>query len=357
MNRITGIKWFVPLAGIAVIAMILLLRNPGGTGERETRTFPVMGTIAKLDLYGSSREILSRATEEAQEEIRRLEAMCNIYDPRSELSRLNASAFRTPFRCSEELWEILQYARKYHELSDGAFDVTVTPLMKLWGFHRKRSALPGREEMEAAKKLVGLEKVIFNDRDKTVRFSVEGIGIDLGGIAKGYALDMARKKVLSAGVDTGVLDLGGNLFCLPKPIPGKGRDVYRIGIRNPLDRNTLLTVVPIRDAAIATSGNYERYVVIDGKHYTHIMDAKTGYPVSDMLSVSVIAPKGVDSDALSTSIFLKGASLAKKIRHENPAIQVLIVRRDPENPARILVERFGTVWDRKIAPLPVSAPE
>ena len=348
MNRITGIKWFVPLAGIAVIAMILLLRNPGGTGERETRTFPVMGTIAKLDLYGSSREILSRAAEEAQEEIRRLEAMCNIYDPRSELSRLNASAFRTPFRCSEELWEILQYARKYHALSDGAFDVTVGPLMKLWGFHRKRSTLPAQEEIDAAKKLVGLEKVIFGDADRTVRFSVDGIAIDLGGIAKGYALDKARGKVLRCGANTGILDLGGNLFCLPKPIPGKGRNTYRIGIRDPLNKERIMTAVSMCDAAIATSGNYERYVVINSRQYTHIMDAKTGYPASNMLSVSVIAPKGVDSDALSTSVFLKGAPLAEKIRRENPEIQILIIRRNPENPAQILPERFGGIWKGKI---------
>ena len=336
----------------ASAAFLFLLA--GGGPERVTRTFPVMGTVCGIDLYGNSGEILSRAADDAQREIRRLEAMFNIYDPDSELSRLNAAAFHHPFRCSEELWEILQQARKYYVLSDGAFDVTVKPLMKLWGFHRRRSAVPAREEIEAAKKLVGLEKVIFNDAARTVRFSVDGIGIDLGGIAKGYALDRARERVLRHGVDSGVLDLGGNLFCLPKPIPGRGRSAYRVGIRNPLDKTRIMTVVPMRDAAIATSGDYERYVVIDGRHYTHIMDAKTGYPASHMLSVSVIAPKGVDSDALSTSVFLKGAVLARKVREENPAIRILIVRRDPENPARILVERFGDAWEKEIAVEPRS---
>ena len=156
----------------ASAAFLFLLA--GGGPERETRTFPVMGTVCGIDLYGNSGEILSRAADDAQREIRRLEAMFNIYDPDSELSRLNAAAFHHPFRCSEELWEILQQARKYYVLSDGAFDVTVKPLMKLWGFHRRRSAVPAREEIEAAKKLVGLEKVIFNDAARTVRFSVDG---------------------------------------------------------------------------------------------------------------------------------------------------------------------------------------
>ena len=349
MKRNTRKKLFLTLASISVFAILFFLFPAHGSVERETRTFPVMGTIARLDFYGKSKEILIQAADDAQQEIRRLEAMCNIYDSNSELSRLNESAYRRPFRCSEELWEILQYAKEYHSVSDGAFDVTVKPLMKLWGFHRKRSTLPEKEEIETAKKLVGLEKVIFNDADRSVRFSGKGIGIDLGGIAKGYALDKAREKVLRHGVDAGILDLGGNIFCLPKPIPGKGHDAYRIGIRNPLNKNQIMTVVLMRDAAIATSGDYERYVVINGKHYTHIMDAKTGHPASDMLSVSVIAPKGIDSDALSTSIFLKGAPLAEKIRLANPAIQVLIVRRSPENPMKILVERFGDIWEKEIA--------
>ena len=348
MNRNTWKKISALLAAIAVFAILFSLLSGQEKVKRVTRTFPVMGTVAGFDLYGPSEEVLNRAADEAQKEIRRLEAICNIYDPGSELSRLNQSAFHSPFHCSGELWEILQYARKYHALSDGAFDVTVGPLMKLWGFHRKRSSLPVQEEIEAAKKLVGLEKVIFGDADRTVRFSVDGIGIDLGGIAKGYALDKARGKVLRCGVNTGILDLGGNLFCLPKPIPGKGRNTYRIGIRDPLNKERIMTAVSMRDAAIATSGNYERYVVINGRQYTHIMDAKTGYPASNMLSVSVIAPKGVDSDALSTSIFLKGAPLAEKIRRENPEIQILIIRRNPENPAQILPERFGGIWKGKI---------
>ena len=102
------------------------------------------------------------------------------------------------------------------------------------------------------------------------------------------------------------------------------------------------------DSVIATSGDYERYVIINGKQYTHIIDAKTGYPVQNMLSVSVIAPKGIDSDALSTSVFLKGAPLAEKICRENPKIQILIIRRDPQERTRILIERFGDIWDRDL---------
>ena len=142
----------------ASAAFLFLLA--GGGPERETRTFPVMGTVCGIDLYGNSGEILSRAADDAQREIRRLEAMFNIYDPDSELSRLNAAAFHHPFRCSEELWEILQQARKYYVLSDGAFDVTVKPLMKLWGFHRRRSAVPAREEIEAAARVAGADGFI-----------------------------------------------------------------------------------------------------------------------------------------------------------------------------------------------------
>ncbi len=339
---------FALLLGSVLIAVALFLFAGHGRVERETRRFPVMGTVASLDLYDNSRDMLNRAADDAQNEIRRLEAMCNVRDENSELSRLNATAFQKPFRCSDDLWEILLAARKYYELSEGSFDITVKPLMKLWGFYSRRSSVPEQKEIDEAMKLVGLNKVIFDDRNKTVRFTVDGIGLDLGGIAKGYALDKARRKVLRRGVDIGILDLGGNLFCLPEPIPEVGRDHYRVGIRNPLDKDRIMTVVPMLDSVIATSGDYERYVVIDGKHYTHIIDAKTGYPVQNMLSVSVIASKGIDSDALSTSVFLKGAPLAEKICGENPGIQILIVRRDPVERTKILVERFGDIWDRDL---------
>ena len=339
---------FALVMGIVLIAIAFFLFLEHGRVERETRSFPVMGTVASLDLYDNSRDMLNRAADDAQNEIRRLESMCNIYDKNSELSRLNATAFQKPFRCSDELWEILLSARKYYELSDGSFDITVKPLMTLWGFHRRRCTMPERKEIDEAMKLVGLKKVIFDDKNKTVRFSVDGIGLDLGGIAKGYALDKARRKVLRRGVDIGILDLGGNLFCLPKPIPEVGRDHYRVGIKNPLDKSRIMTVVPMLDSVIATSGDYERYVIINGKQYTHIIDAKTGYPVQNMLSVSVIAPKGIDSDALSTSVFLKGAPLAEKICRENPKIQILIIRRDPQERTRILIERFGDIWDRDL---------
>ena len=310
---------FALVMGIVLIAIAFFLFLEHGRVERETRSFPVMGTVASLDLYDNSRDMLNRAADDAQNEIRRLESMCNIYDKNSELSRLNATAFQKPFRCSDELWEI-----------------------------RRRCTMPERKEIDEAMKLVGLKKVIFDDKNKTVRFSVDGIGLDLGGIAKGYALDKARRKVLRRGVDIGILDLGGNLFCLPKPIPEVGRDHYRVGIKNPLDKSRIMTVVPMLDSVIATSGDYERYVIINGKQYTHIIDAKTGYPVQNMLSVSVIAPKGIDSDALSTSVFLKGAPLAEKICRENPKIQILIIRRDPQERTRILIERFGDIWDRDL---------
>ena len=167
---------FALVMGIVLIAIAFFLFLEHGRVERETRSFPVMGTVASLDLYDNSRDMLNRAADDAQNEIRRLESMCNIYDKNSELSRLNATAFQKPFRCSDELWEILLSARKYYELSDGSFDITVKPLMTLWGFHRRRCTMPERKEIDEAMKLVGLKKVIFDDKNKTVRFPWTGSG-------------------------------------------------------------------------------------------------------------------------------------------------------------------------------------
>jgi Membrane-associated lipoprotein involved in thiamine biosynthesis len=186
--------------------------------------------------------------------------------------------------------------------------------------------------------------VILDDQKKTVRFTVNGVGLDLGGIAKGYALDRAAERVIGRGIRIGILDLGGNLRCLPDSIPSSDQDFYRIGILNPIRKSEIMTRIPMRNNVIATSGDYERYVVIDDRHYTHIINPSTGFPVENMLSVSVVTRRGIVSDGLSTALFIR-PDLAETAVKTFPGTQLLIVRRDPRNPKQILVESFGRIWE------------
>ena len=301
----------------------------------ESMIFSTMSTTASVDLWHKDRAKVKQALAAAHGAIREVEKTCNIFDPESELSQLNAKAAEEPFVCGDLLWEVLTYARTFYRDSAGAFDVTIDPLMKLWGFHSKRETLPSDEEIAAAKALTGLDKVEFDDARHSVRFTVPGMSINLGGIAKGFALDRAAAAVRALGITTGWIEIGGNILALPKK-NGGGR--YSAGIKNPFRKDTLLGHVPMRDAAISTSGNYERYVVIDGRQYTHIIDPATGLPVADMDAVTVIVPAGKDvppgvaSDAISTSVFIAGPDAVAGWMKRFPGLRVLIVRGPSDRP-------------------------
>ena len=304
----------------------------------ETVMFSTMSTFGTVSLAHRDKMTVSNALTAAHEAIREVETTCNVFDPESELARLNATAADEPFACGDLLWDVLTHARAFWRDSGGAFDVTIDPLMKLWGFHSKRETLPSEDEIAEAKRLTGLDKVVFDDEKHTVKFTVPGMSINLGGIAKGYALDRAAEAVRALGVKTGWIEIGGNIVALPKK---SGGGKYAAGIKNPFHKDALLGKTTLSDAAISTSGNYERYVVIDGKQYTHIINPATGLPVSGMDSVTVIAPTGVASDALSTSIFIAGPDAVAGWTKKFPGLRVLIVRGPADKPELL---KFGKGW-------------
>ena len=304
----------------------------------QTRTFPMMGTVGRITLWSDEDGLTEKALDQAQKTIRAIESACNIFDPESELSRLNRTACEKEFVCSPLLWEMLTEADRAWKFSGGAYDPTVQPLMKLWGFRQKRKTLPTAEEVATAMKTVGWAKVKLDPANRTVRFLADGIGIDFGGIAKGFALDRALSVLRRAGIRTAVLDLGGNIGCLTL----QERRPFRVGVRDPEQPDGMIEAAELWNGCIATSGNYERYVIIGGKQYTHIMDPRTGRPVSGVLSVTVITPRGTDSDAMSTAIFVGGEKLAEQLCRTLPETGVLIVRSAPDDPSGRQILRFGS---------------
>ena len=322
--------------GVILFCLILpfLLDRPD---ERYTqiRSFPMMGTVGRITIYSDRADLPEQALNQSQKTIAEIEKTCNIFDPESELSRLNHTAYEQDFVCSPLLWEMLCRADHYYKISDGAFDVTVQPLMRLWGFRQKRKVLPSPQEISQVMKTVGWNKVKLDPEKRTVRFTVKGMEIDFGGIAKGFALEKVLNGFRQLGVSRAVLDLGGNIGC----IAGENKDAFRIGIRDPQSPAEVIETLPLRRHCIATSGGYERFVIIAGKEYAHIMDPRTGMPVSGILSVTVVTPNGTDSDALSTAVFVAGEKLAAEICRKIPDTGIVIVCPDKAG-RRIL--RFGS---------------
>lgn len=324
-RRLSPFSLLVLVAGVAALLLYGRLHWRGVEVDKGayTREFPLFGTFCRLTFWGDAA-VVGATAEAVQQELQALHETLNVFDADSELARLNATAAAEPFVCSPRLWQALDAARQAYEDTDGAFDISVGPLMKLWGFHRKRETLPSAAAVSETLVLIGLGKVVFNDQAKSVSFPVAGMALDFGGIAKGYALEAAVAIARGAGIRSGLIDLGGNIYCFPVAPPGR-RD-YRIGIRNPWDDNGIIDTVPMLDRCIATSGNYENTRVLEGVTVHHIIDPRTGWPVPSVASVTVVSPRGTHSDVFSTAIFVRGQPLAEALCDRYPGTQVMTIR-------------------------------
>lgn len=287
-------------------------------GELKEEFF-VMGTVFECNFFGQDQTKLEEARGIVLAELKKIEKLCNIFDAQSEIYRLNSQAHVKPFKCSDELWAILKKSRWAYRESNGNFDITAKPLMDLWGFYKKQDKLPSNEEIANALKLVGLNKVQFDDKNQTVFFPERGFSFDLGGIAKGTAVDNALGAIKSLKLDGALINLGGNISCFGKVAK---HETYTVAIRHPMNKNEIAKIIKLQNESVATSGNYERFVVINGKQYAHIMNVKTGKPVENVLGVTIVAPKAEDADIFSTAVFIEGEDFAQKLVEKYPQIRI-----------------------------------
>ena len=263
---------------------------------------------AKIGVY---REIFSR--------FREIEAIMSVNLADSEISDVNNSAGIIPAKVHPEVLDVIESALHYAELSGGAFDPSIGPLVRLWSIGEDDARLPAEDEIRETLPLVNWRDVVVDREAGAVFLRRPGMRLDLGGIAKGYAADEAVRIIEKYRVKSAIIDLGGNVFAYGEK-PGKWpwqKLPWRIGIQNPLeDRGRYFAVMELRNKTVVTSGVYERFLEIDGKKYHHILSTQNGYPVeSPLLSVTIIADRSMDADALSTSAFAlgweKGAALVE----------------------------------------------
>lgn len=283
---------------------------------------PMMGTLVQVTAVSGSRATARRAIEAAFEVLENVQRTMNDRDPASELSRINDTAYGQEVAVSNELFSVLCAARQYSDLTSGAFDMTVGPEVALWRRMEKTGMEPTEEEMAEARKRVGFEKVILNPLQQTVRFAVEGMRLDLGGIAKGYAVDAAVGAMKEQGVQGGMVDVGGNIRCFGTP-PPPAKD-WMIGIQNPR-AETLSGTIRLNDRAAATSGDYRRFVEKDGKRFSHILNPYTGESVNELISVTVLAPSAMEADVLSTAVSVLGQEKGMGLIESLPEVEAIFI--------------------------------
>ena len=269
-----------------------------------------MGTAFSIVAYGEDRARLQSAVSASLEEAKRLDEMLSNYKPDSEWSVVNKQAGDGPVHITPELYQLLAACVEYSRASEGTFDISVGPLMKVWGFYKGTGHLPHRAEVRDAMNLVGYRNILLDPAVNTVRFARKGVELDPGGIGKGYAVDRIVQILKADGVERALVSGGGSsIYALGTPPNEKG---WKVDIKNPRNPQESIETVYFKDESMSTSGNYEKFFYAEGRMYSHIMDPRTGYPAEGMLSASVIAPRTLDSEAWGKPYYILGRQWAAK---------------------------------------------
>lgn len=306
-----------------------------------------MASRFELVLQGEDEVWLRAAGEEALAEIARLDRQLTIYSEASEISRINARAADGPVAVEPRLFELLKAANRYAALTDGAFDVTVAPLMRAWGFFRGSGRLPDADDLEKARSVTGMHLVHLDESNRTIRFERKGVLLDLGAIGKGYAVDEAVLLLREAGVERAFLHGGtSTAYGLGKPIEGSR---WQVAVSYPgeersSDEESLLAVAPLENASLSVSAVWGKAFETEGTSYGHVLDPRRGYPVEGAMLTAVVSDSATEADVLSTALLVKGRRCADLLERFRGRVRTLSVFPSDENGIFESMEhRFPTI--------------
>jgi thiamine biosynthesis lipoprotein len=263
------------------------------------------------------------AAHAALDAVDRLEDQLSIFRDSSELSLINREAAYRAVPVEARLLALLAQCQELHHATGGAFDITSTPLSRVWGFLRREGRIPTDDELAEARRHVGMEKVAIDREARTVRLAGPGVALNLGGIGKGHALDRIAEDLATAGLPTALLTAGASsIRALGAGADGQG---YLVGLRDPADHQQRLGTVRLASAALGVSGVGEQFFTVDGRRLGHIIDPRTGWPVAGRAYAAVIAPTAALADALATAFFVGGRVVAERYVNEHPDVSALIM--------------------------------
>ncbi len=339
-RKAAGFASFVKFTTVIFISYALLTASGYAevetvvpTSEEASRYVKVsratMGTEVVLLVYApsaeSSLEEMRYMTDAAFDAVVSMEQRVSTWIPTSFTSHINHDAAQAPVKTSDELVGLIANAKRLYAATGGVFDITVGPLLELWGFYKKQGHFPSEAEMETALKEVGLDKVQLDEKAGTVHFLQKNMRLDFGGIAKGLSLDYAAEVLKEHGVKNAILHAGTSTVVAMGAPPGENG--WTVRIRAPYNDNDgeYVDEVQIRDASLSTSSSSERFLELNGKKYSHIFDPRTGMPVEGVLSATAIAPTGLDSDALSTAFFVMGVANTRAYCKAHPQVRAILV--------------------------------
>lgn len=281
-----------------------------------------MGSDFEITVVATETTTANSHIDLAISEIKRIEKIISSWDIDSQTSKINTNAGIVPVKVSPELFGLIERSLLLSRITDGAFDISYAALDNIWRFNISMDYVPTPEQIKNSVANVGYENIILDKENQTVFLAKKGMKIGFGAIGKGFAADMAKKLLQEKGVVGGIINASGDLTTWGTQVSGKK---WMIGITNPLDKSKIFSWMPIVESAVATSGNYEKYIVYRGEKYSHIIDPRTGNPSRGVKSVSVFAKKAEMCDALATSVFVMGVDVGLSVINQLDGVEVIIV--------------------------------
>jgi len=292
----------------------------------------LMGTLGKIVVVTDDMETGRDAIKAAFEQLNRLEKMMSSYIEDSQVAKINSQAYDQKVKVTDEVFEVLRESAAVSELSGGAFDITIGPAKDLWQRAQDTNQMPGSDALTDARSKVGYKKLILDTDRHTVRFAVLGMKIDLGGIAKGYAIDKAIDAIKAKGIKGAMVDIGGDIACFGTAPDGKKN--WHIGLQNPDStpenaQPQLLLKLEVSQAAVATSGDYQRFVEVAGRRLSHIIDTGTGFGSGELKSVTIICGTAMRADALATAVTVLGPQKGLRLIETLDGVEGILIPKEP----------------------------
>lgn len=318
-----------------LVGLLILTRIPAEDKQIQQLPFAkevrfLLGTEVEISVWGKDA---AAAVTAAFAEVEKVHNTMSRFREGSDVWNINTSKAGQMVAVNEDTFRIILESIRISKMTNGAFDITILPLMTLWRAAREKGILPTDEEIAAARALVNWQYIMLDAENLTVGLQKAGMGIDLGGIAQGYAVDRAAAALKEHGIKSAMVNAGGDIYLLGKP---QGREWWRIGIEDPREEGKIFASLDLRDEAVATSGDYRWYFIIGGQRFHHIIDPRSGLPVERMQSVTVVAPDATFADGLSTAIFVLGREKGIKLADEI-GIEVIIISEDEDGNRQITV--------------------
>lgn len=305
-----------------LISLFLIASSVLQAQQTFHKTTKLMGSRFDITVVAENQMEADVFIETAISEISRIEKLISSWDPDSQTSAINKNAGIQEVQVDKELFDLIERALKISKLTDGAFDISYASMDKIWKFDGSMTEKPSEEAIQRSVENIGYKNIRLNKEKSTVFLSKEGMKIGFGAIGKGYAADKTKALLMEKGVKSGIINASGDMNTWGEQPDGKS---WMVAITNPLNKEKAFSWLPVENSAIVTSGNYEKFVRFDNVRYSHIIDPRTGYPTTGIISATVLSPSAEIADALATAVFVMGLDVGLDFINQLKGVECILV--------------------------------